>query len=359
MIRLRLRGPGGLKNVAFESSATAAALLSEASQVAQSENGNIVILAGFPPAELKLDEADTRPLSALVQTGDTLTVKPATTAPPTTAPPATAPPALASTPAPAPVAPAPAPPPSDDDPELALALALSRGEVGAPAAPAAAVAAPAPPADGEDAVVRRVIPANNSCLFAALAYALEGGAASAQAKAPQLRELVAAAVRDGSAAGDDRYSEVMLGRPPDEYAAWILDAEHWGGATELDILSRHYATELCAIDVMSGRVDCFGQGAGHAQRAMLLYDGIHYDLLVRTLFDGAPEELDVTLFRPDDARALEQAKLVAAEARRNRTFTDTASFTLRCLVCQRGLKGQAEAVEHAQATGHANFSEYR
>ena len=270
MIRLRLRGPGGLKNVAFESSATAAALLAEASQVAQSENGNIVILAGFPPAELKLDEADTRPLSALVQTGDTLTVKPATTAPPATAPPATAPPALASTPAPAPVAPAPAPPPSDDDPELALALALSRGEVGAPAAPAAAVAAPAPPADGEDAVVRRMIPANNSCLFAALAYALEGGAASAQAKAPQLRELVAAAVRDGSAAGDDRYSEVMLGRPPDEYAAWILDAEHWGGATELDILSRHYATELCAIDVMSGRVDCFGQGAGHAQRAMLL-----------------------------------------------------------------------------------------
>ena len=80
---------------------------------------------------------------------------------------------------------------------------------------------------------------------------------------------------------------------------------------------------------------------------------------MQTLFDGAPEELDVTLFRPDDARALEQAKLVAAEARRNRTFTDTASFTLRCLVCQRGLKGQAEAVEHAQATGHANFSEYR
>ena len=95
--------------------------------------------------------------------------------------------------------------------------------------------------------------------------------------------------------------------------------------------------------------------AGAASR----YDGIHYDLLVRTLFDGAPEELDVTLFRPDDARALEQAKLVAAEARRNRTFTDTASFTLRCLVCQRGLKGQAAAVEHAQATGHANFSEYR
>ena len=40
-------------------------------------------------------------------------------------------------------------------------------------------------------------------------------------------------------------------------------------------------------------------------------------------------------------------------------FTDTANFTLKCLVCQRGLKGEAEAVEHAKSTGHTNFSEFK
>uniref|UniRef100_A0A7N2M8F0 OTU1-like C-terminal C2H2-type zinc finger domain-containing protein n=1 Tax=Quercus lobata TaxID=97700 RepID=A0A7N2M8F0_QUELO len=42
-----------------------------------------------------------------------------------------------------------------------------------------------------------------------------------------------------------------------------------------------------------------------------------------------------------------------------RRFTDTANFTLRCGVCQIGVIGQKEAVEHAQATGHVNFQEYR
>lgn len=41
-----------------------------------------------------------------------------------------------------------------------------------------------------------------------------------------------------------------------------------------------------------------------------------------------------------------------------RQFTDTANFTLRCLVCQLGVKGEKEAMEHAKATGHQSFGEY-
>ena len=41
-----------------------------------------------------------------------------------------------------------------------------------------------------------------------------------------------------------------------------------------------------------------------------------------------------------------------------RQYTDTTNFTLRCSVCQIGVRGEKEAMEHAQATGHANFSEY-
>lgn len=40
-------------------------------------------------------------------------------------------------------------------------------------------------------------------------------------------------------------------------------------------------------------------------------------------------------------------------------YTDTAHFDLRCLVCQQGVKGQKGALEHATATGHQNFAEFR
>ncbi len=46
------------------------------------------------------------------------------------------------------------------------------------------------------------------------------------------------------------------------------------------------------------------------------------------------------------------------QAHEARQFTDVASFTLRCGVCQIGVRGEREAVEHAKATGHSNFSEY-
>ena len=53
-----------------------------------------------------------------------------------------------------------------------------------------------------------------------------------------------------------------------------------------------------------------------------------------------------------------QAHALVEEAHRARKFTDTSGFTLRCLVCQAGLVGEAGALEHAKKTGHANFSEY-
>ena len=46
------------------------------------------------------------------------------------------------------------------------------------------------------------------------------------------------------------------------------------------------------------------------------------------------------------------------QAHNARQFTDVANFTLRCGACQKGLKGEKEALEHAKATGHSNFSEY-
>jgi ubiquitin thioesterase OTU1 len=57
-------------------------------------------------------------------------------------------------------------------------------------------------------------------------------------------------------------------------------------------------------------------------------------------------------------QVLEAAVALAREAQAARQFTDTSQFALRCLVCQKGLVGQEDAVKHATETGHQNFSEY-
>lgn len=56
--------------------------------------------------------------------------------------------------------------------------------------------------------------------------------------------------------------------------------------------------------------------------------------------------------------AADGAARLTAGCHAARQFTDTASFTLRCGVCALGLVGEKEAVEHAKATGHQNFTEY-
>lgn len=389
-VRLRLRLPGGQSTFTGTTFAELSAHVSLSS---------FELLTGFPPTKIEWEES--MALSEVLSSGDTVVVRETVGAAPE--------PKVARL---APTAPAAVD--EDEDEALKLALAMSMAQPEASVAPPPASAPPvcvpvsAPPAGaalGEgEAVVRRVIPADNSCLFNAVAYALEG---RSKTDAPRLRDVVASAVLTE---GGEYASEAVLGQEPGAYAKWIRDPAHWGGGVELGegcspiepsssklgcrpwatdpaqlqrlslppplapsagrhapcprpvlaaVLSKHYSTEIAAFDIQTLRVDNFGQGSGYAQRIFLLYDGIHYDLMVKTLFAGAPQELDVTVFCVDDEAAMAQARGVAAEAHRARQFTDTAKFSLRCLGCQKGLVGEKDAMEHAKATGHTNFSEYK
>ncbi|GJN19063.1 hypothetical protein PR202_gb06298 [Eleusine coracana subsp. coracana] len=161
----------------------------------------------------------------------------------------------------------------------------------------------------------------------------------------------------------EKFNEAFLGKPNEAYCAWILDPEKWGGAIELAILSEYYGREIAAYDIQTTRCDLYGQEKKYNERAMFIYDGLHYDALAMSPFEGAPEEFDQTIFPVDHSRSIGPAEGLALnlvrEAQRKRSYTDTANFTLRCGVCQIGVIGQKEAVEHAQATGHVNFQEYK
>lgn len=128
-----------------------------------------------------------------------------------------------------------------------------------------------------------------------------------------------------------------------------------GGAIEISILSKFYQCEICVVDTQTVRIDRFGEDAGYSKRVLLIYDGIHYDPLQRNFPD--PDTPPLTIFSCNDDIVLVQALELADEARRKRQFTDVNRFTLRCMVCQKGLTGQAEAREHAKETGHTNFGE--
>ncbi|KAJ6802177.1 ubiquitin thioesterase OTU1 [Iris pallida] len=207
----------------------------------------------------------------------------------------------------------------------------------------------------EGVVVRRVIPSDNSCLFNAVGYVMDHD----KNKAPELRQVIAATL----ASDPVEYNEAFLGKPNEEYCAWILNSEKWGGAIDLSILSKYYGREIAAYDIQTMRCDLYGQGMNYQERVMLIYDGLHYDALAMSPFEAAPEEFDQTIFpvnKDGSTGPVEGLALnLVRDANRKRSYTDTANFSLRCGVCQIGLVGQKEAVEHAQATGHVNFEEYR
>jgi hypothetical protein len=205
-------------------------------------------------------------------------------------------------------------------------------------------------------MLRRVIPSDNSCLFSALAYDLEGAKYREKPRAKALRQVIADVVANDALTYNDGY----LGQPPKEYCKWIKLDESWGGAIELAILAQFYNIQICAYDIQTCRVDRYGQDLENALvKIYLLYDGIHYDAMALNPIDNGPEEIDITIFPAGDTVADNKAMEYVKAANKRHEFTNTADFDLRCLVCQQGLKGEEAARKHAKDTGHVNFGEYK
>lgn len=197
-------------------------------------------------------------------------------------------------------------------------------------------------------MMRYVVPANNACLFTSVYFVLSNGDLNPE-KSAELRRVITRVV----SGNPEKYNTAFLGMTNKDYCAWISQADHWGGAIELSILSEHFGMEIVAVDTVSLAMHRFGENCNYTNRIFLIYDGIHYDPLVVEL-DRAPMQ---TIFPVDDDRPLEMAMEIAREARSSKQYTDIANFTLRCSLCDLRLRGDKEAREHATATGHVEFGE--
>ena len=183
--------------------------------------------------------------------------------------------------------------------------------------------------------MRRVVAADNNCLFTALAYLFEGddalrttvaahgttsntgststtsssstaGSTDPRRDPSQAMALRGAAAEAVAADRGETFSEAVLGKAPEEYCRWIRRASSWGGEVELTVLARRLRAELVAVDVQTlhayrfgvefgpeeggggggaaaaagGAMDIDGGGGGVGRRAYLVFDGAHYDAIV-------------------------------------------------------------------------------
>lgn len=252
------------------------------------------------------------------------------------------------------------PPPVVAEPAL---QAAAPSPTSPPAAAPAPVTVPAPapvvqqqpvrhyatvPAEAVEEVERLVIPADNSCLFAAIISAL---GLQRELKPVDLREAVKRKILSDPSALDAE-CQADSGRGSLQYAEWIVKPDSWGGFVDMHILSQHLNVQICAICIRTLRVESFPNESPWQARVFLLYDGIHYDTIMAVTQAGK-----AGIFNVKDEFSLNRAVVVAAELQEAKQFTDTANFTLQCQHCFALLKGEADAQKHAKETKHFNFQE--
>lgn len=210
-----------------------------------------------------------------------------------------------------------------------------------------------PSAEHAGTVVLRIMPDDNSCLFRAVGSAVVGGMDTMT----ELRSIIAQTIQ----AQPEEYPDVVLERKADDYCRWIQSEDAWGGAIELNILSKHFGVEICSIDVQTLRVDRFNEG--QATRCFVVYSGIHYDAIALSPSDPpfthayAPPDFDTRVFDAHDPVILEKALDLCRILQKKHYYTDTATFRIKCNTCGGLFVGEKGATEHATKTGHYDFGE--
>mmetsp|Transcript_11400 Transcript_11400/g.15354 ORF Transcript_11400/g.15354 Transcript_11400/m.15354 type:complete len:337 (+) Transcript_11400:266-1276(+) len=209
-----------------------------------------------------------------------------------------------------------------------------------------------PKINPEGLLIRRIMKDDGACLFNSIGYTLFS---KSRTKSTKLRQLVAHEITSKPSV----YTEAFLGSSPCNYINFVTSPTGWGGQIELVIFSCIFEIEIVALDVVRDVFDVYGSSSSYKRRIFVIYDGIHYDALAFTYDKGLPEEMDMTIFSSNDDVAFQRAVTLCSMLHKERAYTDTSNFTLRCVDCKIGLVGAGEAQCHAKETGHSNFEEYR
>jgi len=206
-------------------------------------------------------------------------------------------------------------------------------------------------------VQRKVIDADNSCLFNAIGYLIHGKATFSTFDPNFYREVIAGIVLSQPS----YYTKELLEKSPDEYASWIMDKSSWGGEIELSILSKYLDIEIAVCDIMSVTLLLYKSIESSSQyadtcrnpyRIYVLYDGVHYDAII-AMSNGS----EITRFSSDEQAVESKVMELAQDLNRRRQYTNLTRCGLQCNICYTVMSGEDDAREHARLTGHQNFGQ--
>jgi len=324
-VNLRVRYEGGQGVVkGLDSEDSVEKLIShslEALGIEEQQQAAIKMLSGFPPKPLDISDRDKSITSIGVKSGDTIIFQ------------ISSPPKTTEDPTPTRKSPCPTQSTSTPTSDDVASKRQKTSDINQ---------------TKSNQLTRKVVPADNSCLFTAINYCMSGCVVPSENSA-FMREVIASVVGSDT----EKFSDVFLGKPNAEYCNWIKGKDAWGGAIEVQILAEYFQVQIVVVDTISCSQTIFGEALDFTSRMVLIYDGIHYD----PLYYAAPDGTIQTVHLTSDSSILEKAKVTAAEAKAAHNYTDTTGFTLKCLVCGFRMKGETEAQKHAKTTSHTNFSE--
>lgn len=203
----------------------------------------------------------------------------------------------------------------------------------------------------EEYLILRNVPDDNSCLFSAISLATTG---STDWKKLDLRKVVAETIQNSP----DIYTKEILERPVAQYCDWIQKPESWGGAIELGILAKHLNVKIVAYDINLGRPITFqDESLPPTKLIVLIYSGIHYDILVVNKTLSTNRTADVGIWRQVNGVSEEACTRLIQLLQTKSYATNTTKIRVRCLDCYEILVGEMGASRHANDTGHYRYGE--
>ena len=190
-------------------------------------------------------------------------------------------------------------------------------------------------------IKKKDIPADNSCLFNAINFAINQNANNP--------EIIRGIISSEIMANPNEYNSAILGKEPDKYCKWIMDKETWGGGIELSILSKFFQIQIGVADIQHITIEYFGN---YDRCIYLLYNNIHYDVFYKE------ENGKITgIFDTNDGNVKNEIMDICLELQKHEKYVDSTLFSIECIQCGLLMNGQKDVVEHSSKTGHINFKQ--
>ncbi|CAL9737979.1 ubiquitin thioesterase Otu1p [Monosporozyma servazzii] len=186
-------------------------------------------------------------------------------------------------------------------------------------------------------LIIKKIPDDNSCLFHCLSLGIYGN----MNYTTQLRKQISEFIMNHPEQYNDK--AILDGKSIREYCQWIEDYNSWGGYIEICIIPQIYENVTIWIcDILNDYIDKIGEGD---QVIVLLYTGVHYDLL---------EWKGQYTFYNQDLEWLDKESHRIMGENKKTTF-DSRRAQIKCNICNGIFTGESGISKHVMETSHSDF----